>query len=127
VHDGTYSIDFAVHRICLSDGAGTEGSPADYIADHIVSQLETYRKEHLCKILGAGVTSDLANLSPSLCSKLWLELDIVPFVLDPKPLPTAARTSHRLNDVDEIADSMARKCLLCVFSPREFETRWDMG
>ncbi|KAI1609378.1 trehalose synthase (Ccg-9) [Exophiala viscosa] len=115
IHDGTYSIDFAVHRISLDDKAENGN---DWIADHIISELFAYRKEHLCKLLGAGVTLDLFKKSPTLCSRLWAELDIVPFVLESNPLLPfkQAQAQKRLIAVDEIADSAARKCLT-FFAP----------
>lgn len=108
IHDGTYSIDFAVHRITLDDKPDNGN---DFVSDHLISELSAYRKEHLCKILGAGVTLDLFKRSPTLCSRLWAELDIVPFVLESNPLLPIKQSQKRQIAVDEIADSAARKCL----------------
>jgi hypothetical protein len=112
IHDGTYSVDYAVHRLCAQEDARKDEN-SEWIADHIVAQLEAYRKEHVCKILGAGVTLELHHKSPNLCSQLWQELDIVPIVVESNPLlpSTKSREKRKALLVDEIADSAARKCL----------------
>ncbi|KIX07780.1 uncharacterized protein Z518_02434 [Rhinocladiella mackenziei CBS 650.93] len=119
VHDGTYSVDFAVHRISLDDDQEKDEN-SDWIADHLITQLSVYRKEHVCKILGAGILLDLHKKSPSLCSRLWLELDMVPIVVESNPVLQVQRISKNvpklLNNVDEIADSAARKCL-ALYAP----------
>ncbi|EXJ87451.1 hypothetical protein A1O3_04411 [Capronia epimyces CBS 606.96] len=112
IHDGTYSVDFAIHRLSAQEDARKDRD-SDWVVDHIVSQLEAYRKEHVCKILGAGITADLHHKSPNLCSRLWAEMDIVPIVVESNPIlqPTQGRQRRRALLVDEMADSAARKCL----------------
>ncbi len=112
IHDGTYSVDFAIHRISMED---KPDNGTDWVADHLITELHQYRKDHLCKLLGAGVTLDLHTKAPTLCSRLWAELDIVPIVLESTPLLPLkqAHTTRRIN-VDELADSAARKCLTYV-------------
>ncbi|KAF1983444.1 glycosyltransferase family 4 protein [Aulographum hederae CBS 113979] len=108
-HDGTYSIDFTV----LTVGGDGNSSPSDdSLADYFVDRIAKYTQEHLYKFLGAGITSETVKICPSLPSRLWADLDIVPFVFpaDSKQARTAAIT------VDEQADSMARKCLM-MFGP----------
>ncbi len=54
--------------------------------------------------------------SPKLCSRLWLELDVVPISI----MPEVERYEAELKEssvwnskcVDEQADSMARKCIM---------------
>ncbi|KAI0290439.1 trehalose synthase [Multifurca ochricompacta] len=81
VHDSVYNTDFS-STILPYDAAQSE-----------------YR-EHLCKFLGAGVTLSLLREAPNLCTRLWLELDIVPIVFNIKPYHTdsATRTNikHRI-------------------------------
>lgn len=114
IHDGTYSVDFAIHRISLEDKP-ENGNGADWVTDHIIAELHKYRKDHLCKLLGAGITPGLHHKAPNLCSRLWAELDIVPIVLESTPLIPSkqGRNQGRVN-VDELADSFARKCLTYV-------------
>ena len=108
VHDGTYSVDFAIHRITIEEEPGPEG---DWIVDHIVPAIANYRKEHVCKILGAGITTELHKKSPNLCSRLWAELDIIPIVVESNVPLLDNKQHHHSFQVDEIADSAARKCL----------------
>jgi alpha,alpha-trehalose phosphorylase (configuration-retaining) len=53
----------------------------------------------------------LKYMAPSLCSRLWLELDIVPIVLRPDDDHKGEKTFFDVKRVDEQADSMARKCI----------------
>lgn len=108
IHDSTYLIDFSVNTLSLEDGIEIE----DSIADHIISELKSYEHEHLAKFIGAGIPDELVHRSPKLCSRLWLELDIVPITLE---LGVKDREYWDLKCVDEQADSMARKCIMCVF------------
>lgn len=113
VNDGTYSIDFAVHHLCLQEGDNVD-QHSHTIEDHIISSVANYRSEHHYKILGAGVTIELDSASPRLCSRLWAELDIIPIVFQ------SDSSQGSYPDVDELADSVARKCLKCA-SPFRFE------
>ncbi|KAH0837391.1 hypothetical protein AYO21_10347 [Fonsecaea monophora] len=117
IHDGTYGIDFAVHRISLDPEEEREGSgDGDWIADHVVEELSNYRRQHECKILGVGVIGDVHAKSPNLCSRLWSELDIVPMLVTSNPLVQAGNPRARAQRVDEVADSAARKCL-ALYAP----------
>ncbi|KAF2787856.1 glycosyltransferase family 4 protein [Melanomma pulvis-pyrius CBS 109.77] len=117
-HDGTYSIDFAVTTLEKQNWAnGTENSAAQgrsvAIADFLIKQIRGYMERHLYKFVGAGLTKSVVELSPELPSRLWLELDIVPLVLEASPSQYRLRKAHaQSTTVDEEADSMARKCLL---------------
>lgn len=121
-HDGTYSIDFAVTTLQKQNWAnGTENSAAQgrsvAIADFLIKQIRGYMEKHLYKFVGAGLTKLVVELSPELPSRLWLELDIVPFVLEASPSQYRLRKAHaQSTTVDEEADSMARKCLLYVLT-----------
>ncbi|KAJ4992985.1 glycosyl transferase group 1 [Stagonosporopsis vannaccii] len=131
VHDGTYSIDFATTNIGGNSSSNSESSAptsesnsgaatpstaeerADFFAEDIISKIKHYRDEHLYKFVGAGLTTKTVQICPQLPSRLWLELDIVPLVLEP--------TSNRHNTanpdaptyilVDEEADAVVRKAL----------------
>ncbi|KAF2750425.1 glycosyltransferase family 4 protein [Sporormia fimetaria CBS 119925] len=112
-HDGTYSNDFAVWALTghdsLSSSADARG---EALAKHLVAEIQKYREKHLCKFLGCGVSGKLVDLAPQLPSKLWLELDIVPFVFrKEEPNHYVMKTRGGSMTVDEEADSMARTCL----------------
>lgn len=85
------------------------------IADHIIKELEEYEHKNLCKFIGAGLPYELMERSPTLYSRLWLELDIVPisFITQLERRETANDRIHwDAKCVDEQADSMARKCIM---------------
>lgn len=101
-----------MHRVSLEEEEEyKKGGDSDWVADHLLEMLSQYRKEHVCKILGVGVTSDLDGHSPTLCSRLWSELDIVPIVVTSNPLLRSEKGQSIPQRVDEIADSAARKCV----------------
>lgn len=112
IHDGTYSVDFAVHQICLQEGSQID-EHSGTIEDHVLESLAKYRREHVCKLLGAGVTAELDSVAPKLCSRLWAELDIVPIVFKGTSI---LGEDTPIENVDELADSAARKCL-STFGP----------
>lgn len=82
------------------------------LSDHLVSTIQQYEQDHQCKIQGAGITKRVIDLSPNLSSRLWSELDILPFIFDRGLEAPLARKLHIRVTVDEEADSMARKCLM---------------
>ncbi|RSL38986.1 hypothetical protein CEP53_014410 [Fusarium sp. AF-6] len=108
IHDTVYLNDFSIKHISLDEDM-REGQ--DLIADHIISEVETYEHENFVKFIGAGLPVTLKYMSPSLCSRLWLELDVVPVVLRPDH-EAKEKNFWDVKRVDEQADSMARKCIL---------------
>lgn len=116
-HDGTYSIDFAVHVIgdLDNDGNAIENMPHE-LANHIISSIFDYQHDHLYKFVGAGVAKALVNMIPELPSRLWSELDIVPIVFE-HGLKTLGGPIDVIS-VDEESDKMARKCLM-QFGPNQ--------
>jgi len=103
IHDETYLLDFSVKTVNLQAGH-------DVIADHVIKELESYEKLHLAKFIGAGIPFEVSKKCPKLCSRLWLELDIVPITIMAEVEGDEARKFWGVKDVDEQADSMARKC-----------------
>jgi glycosyltransferase involved in cell wall biosynthesis len=99
--DNTYMTDYCVSEVDL----GKNGN--DVIADHVLATAQAYEKEHYCKFIGAGLTIDTMEIGPTLCSRLWLETDIIPLVF-----PVSAEPHDGNEHVDEAADSMARKCIM---------------
>ena len=96
---------------------------SDYATDTIIAELKDYREKNTEKIISAALHQSLVYRCPSLCSRLWSELDIVPLVLEHKDrerrhddqgeLATFAGWNKK--ELDERADSMVRKCIRLVF------------
>lgn len=101
-HDTTYLVDFSVEHLELQD---------DVIGKYVVNAVQKYEKEHYVKIIGAGLPTTVAELSPTLCSCLWLEVDIIPMIFRPDYSGNRANFWDAKH-VDEQADSMARKCVM---------------
>lgn len=115
IHDSIYLHDYSIHHLNLDDVTDDK----DPIATFVVNSLREYEHIHLCKFIGGGVPFDLERISPSLCSKLWFELDLVPISLRPDEEAAMRGTEDftfwHARGVDEQADSMARKCIMQVF------------
>lgn len=79
---------------------------ADVLAVTITKMLARHREEKLAKPMGAGLTKELAALSPKLAVLLWSELDIVPFVFECGPESTRDQASMT---VEEQAENVARQ------------------
>lgn len=113
IHDTIYLVDFSEMRISFNENGLR--ARQDLIADRVVSGVRRYEQDNCVKFLGAGLPTTLMEASPSLCSRLWLELDIVPIVLHPNG--GGQRNGFwNMKRVDEQADSMARKCIM-YFGP----------
>ncbi|KAI7154955.1 glycosyltransferase family 4 protein, partial [Hortaea werneckii] len=126
-HDGTYNIDFAVHTLSVDpniEGIVQDTScptflPRDRdgqekaIASYIICIVGNYSKKIQYKFLGCGLSQELLQLSPQTAARLWAELDIVPVVIPHSE--GGSLLSGRMIDptlgVDELADSLSRKCL----------------
>ena len=101
-----------------------ESSSAHYIggliAEYVLTALQKYEREHLCKFLCAGLPVDLLESSPKLCSRLWAEMDVVPIVLRVRRhLVDEGELKHlhwKSKTVDEQADSMARRSIMYVIA-----------
>jgi hypothetical protein len=95
-HNGTYTMDFAVDISSNDlDSHSVEG--------RLIDRICSYAKQNAYRYLGAGVAEQLLGLCPLLLSRLWAELDVVPIVV---------KVKGASDDVDEVADSMARKCVM---------------
>lgn len=107
-HDGTYTMDSAVHVLQndskeLSPANGSTGSRANAIESYMILRISHYARDNAYRFLGAGIPEELSKMCPSLATLLWSELDIAPIVL---------QKEDSFNDLDETADSMARKCVM---------------
>ncbi|KAF2238617.1 glycosyltransferase family 4 protein [Viridothelium virens] len=111
VHDGVYSTDFAVDTFRHQ----SDRDRAQKVADYVVRRIREYEQGQMHKYAGAGITVHTKEISPTLPSRLWLELDIVPMIFE-KTVGSENGTGNNEFDVDEEADSMARKCIM-YFGP----------
>ncbi len=115
IHDGVYLVDFSVQTVDLT----TRPTNEDRISDYVIEKLGKYRQNNTVKLIGAGLPYDLMKRSPRLCSRLWLDLDVVPISIVPRVEEHEDETDRNFWDsklVDEQADSMARKCIM-TFGP----------
>ncbi|KAL1642495.1 hypothetical protein SLS61_009646 [Didymella pomorum] len=131
IHDGTYSMDFATTNIGGESSDSSDASAAsseansgtatpataeeraEYFAGDIINKIKHYREEHYYKFVGAGLTTKTVELCPQLPTRLWLELDVVPLVLEPSSGRHNVGTKNEPKDlsVDEQADAVVRKAL----------------
>lgn len=105
----TYLLDFLEQDF---KGSGLE----TVICDFIITELQNYSNIHAEKILGAAFTKSFHVHCPSLCPRLWLELDIVPILLNEelgaeRTVGTEAVAHPSGKDIDEQAESVSRKCI----------------
>jgi hypothetical protein len=123
INDGIYLTDFSVKHLDLSDG---EATGRDVIADYVLKEVEDYEHKHFAKFIGAGLSATLRRVSETLCSRLWLDLDIVPITVlaeredeDEDEEDRKGETNFwSVKRVDEQADSMVRKCIM-YFGPSQ--------
>ncbi|RDI86551.1 Repressible alkaline phosphatase [Venturia inaequalis] len=114
-NNGTYSVDSLEQTFGFSndDDQTTPEALSIALSDQLLRSIQQYEQQHQCKIQGAGITKHVIDLCPNLPSRLWGELDILPFIFDSG---LDAGKVHVEVTVDEEADSMARKCLM-FFGP----------
>lgn len=100
-----------------------EGEAAPTLADHIMDKIRQYRENNLAKFMGAGMTEQVAKLSPQLPARLWSELDIVAFVFNPgKDEESISMRLTGYMSVDEDSAWLARKTVkyVCCFRLSHF-------
>ncbi|EPS29988.1 Trehalose phosphorylase [Penicillium oxalicum] len=119
IRDATYLLDFIEKKY----GPGEQQPCSEEAVEFVISQLRRYAEKHLEKVLGIAMHKQVAGLCPKLCSRLWAELDILPLVLPGLSLLGRFASNGRgqsrpweMKDIDEQADSMARKCVR-LFGP----------
>ncbi|KAJ3735463.1 glycosyltransferase family 4 protein [Lentinula guzmanii] len=99
IHDSVYNTDYT--SMLLPYSPSTLEKTSKEIEKHILDTFRKFSNDHLCKFLGAGVTLSLLKDVPNICTKLWLELDIVPIVFNIKPFHTDSVTrpnvKHRIS------------------------------
>lgn len=110
VRDTTYLVDFIEHRF---PSRASEKEVHQEIQDFIIKQLQEYSDSHMEKFIGLGMPSIITERCPHLARRLWAELDIVPIVVQQQePVRGSRQTTWESKSVDEIAESMARKCIV---------------
>ncbi|KAL2860308.1 hypothetical protein BJX68DRAFT_82519 [Aspergillus pseudodeflectus] len=122
IRDCTYLVDFAQEALPLIQ----DGPLDSYLGDYIMNHLNKWRREHVEKVVGMAIPQQLADASPTLCSRLWLDLDIIPLVLSEESKLGLGGEELRyefqksmdweVRTLDEQAESMARKCVR-LFGP----------
>ncbi len=114
LHDGTYGIDSALERVAISDEP-SEAGRAKSMTEKIINRLLAYRRDHLLKFVGVGITKELYDLCPQLCSQLWRRLDAVALIITPEMHSKEAREALSIDSLAATATmdahSAARKCL----------------
>ncbi|KAJ2917257.1 hypothetical protein MD484_g3193, partial [Candolleomyces efflorescens] len=99
VHDSVYNMDFS--SIVIPYNVNSPDKNAKEIEQLILQALRKFSIDHLCKFLGAGVTVSLLKETPNICTRLWLDMDIVPIVFNIKPFHTDSVTrpnvKHRIS------------------------------
>jgi hypothetical protein len=96
---------------------------ATAVPDLILRTLIDYRKAFNEKFAAVALPRSLADQCPTLCLQLWKELDAVPYVIAREPHQrTHADQGERATfsgweekQIDEQADSIARKCIRYTF------------
>jgi hypothetical protein len=107
IRDTVYSLDYATTTIDTID--------PNAVANHVVEELSHYGHNNMAKFIGIGVPQSLAKKSSDLCSRLWLESDIIPIVLNAvheRNISDEPGGHWDAKSVDEQADSLARKCIM---------------
>ncbi|KAI5300911.1 hypothetical protein KEM55_004016 [Ascosphaera atra] len=115
VRNATYFLDFSIHHY---ESHETEKS----IVDGLLAVPLAYEVKHCEKFLGMALPKPLAEKCPTLCTRMWKELDIVPFVIKGSEGVHNAYFSdndgHEEHTIDELADSMSRRCI-SFFDPNK--------
>ncbi|RAL01741.1 putative trehalose synthase (Ccg-9) [Aspergillus ibericus CBS 121593] len=121
IRDTTYLLDFHQEDLVAQGGR----TICAEITDYVLNQLRDYSDDHLEKFIGLAMPTSVARKCPSLCSRLWSELDVIPLVLPEESNigvdhyvdhPVRKSTGWELKSIDEQAESMGRKCVR-LFGP----------
>ncbi|KAK9474614.1 uncharacterized protein V1510DRAFT_411494 [Dipodascopsis tothii] len=115
IHDGYYSTDFSVSTVTIPDTVA-EKQFADLITTQVIDRFKAHSKDQLYKFVGVGLSTTIVEYCPRLCSRLWLELDVLPFVIPYESLVPEDPSLAYQPSCDEIADSLARKTVM-YFGP----------
>lgn len=114
VRDSSYALDFAQFE--FPRGSRRDGWAG--FTEFILEKVGNYQEKHSQKFVGLAMSTELYERCPGLCSRLWVELDIIPIVLRPSEEKVSLglyeeNVSYRF--LDEHAESIARKCIRLGF------------
>ncbi|KAI0433619.1 glycosyltransferase family 4 protein [Xylaria sp. FL1042] len=102
-HDHTYLVDYTIERLPRSRPDGK-----DAVVEFVIDAGSEYERQNNVKFVGAAMPRWLVEeRGLALCSRLWLDLDVIPLVV---PQSEEKAQSWAVKNIDEQADSMARKC-----------------
>ncbi|KAI1174233.1 glycosyltransferase family 4 protein [Nemania sp. FL0916] len=103
-HDHTYLVDFTIEHLPLKK----DGPPKqNLITEFVIAAARQYEHENNVKFIGAAMPKRLMEMCPRLCSRLWADLDVVPLIISQR---AEKDRFFDAKNIDEQADSMARKC-----------------
>lgn len=116
IRDTTYLLDFLQKTFPSEQGTSN-------IVDFILCKMKEFSEKHMEKFLGAAMPETMAEWYPTLCSRLWAELDIVPLVLPDEIIGDSKDLDPQSSDypgwsartLDEQAESMGRKVVRFVW------------
>lgn len=112
IRDTVYLHDFSVKHLELEE----QTNDVDVITEYVINELLSYERKNFCKFIGAGVPTHLMRMAPTLCSQLWAKLDIISIAMKPDEdvhsHDRKGQTFWDVKDIDEQADSMARKSIM---------------
>ena len=114
IHDGVYSVDTCINQVAAKDGEDLK----DLIRKDAIKTITLYSVQHNAKFVGAGVAEGFERICPGICACLWRELDVVAMtlVVQTEAVGAFEHPGTIPVDVDEQADSAARKCVM-YFGP----------
>ncbi|KAI2791897.1 Trehalose phosphorylase [Penicillium oxalicum] len=113
VRDVIYPMDYIQKQLRLPPQ-----KPDAVITDSMLDALREYSESRFVKVTGIGMPAELISTCPHLTSRLWLENDIIPLVVDCDKVAMEGDQNtpwgHRA--LDEQAEVLAMKCVR-VFGP----------
>ncbi|KAK9450817.1 uncharacterized protein V1518DRAFT_411786 [Limtongia smithiae] len=117
IHDGYYTTDFALKTIAIDPDVPPSEYP-ELIVGRIVKEIQAYSTEHYYKFIALAIPQKIQRFCPQLCSLLWREIDVLPFVFrdaavldEGDEYEDTVQTNTRPT-CDEVADSLARKIIM---------------
>lgn len=89
------------------------------MVEFVLYKLREFSERHMEKFIGVAMPHHVAGKYPSLCPRLWAELDIVPLVMPEESWDRSQEfydfPGWSMRSLDEQAESMGRKCVRCVW------------
>lgn len=118
IRDTTYLLDFF-----QSDLSTTENGCDENVVDYVITKLRQFSSEHFEKVMGLAIPQRLAKRCPDICSRLWIDLDVIPLALPEEQRQDGLARQRSTSDIswesrytDEQAESLGRKCVR-LFGP----------